>query len=304
MMNQDAGNPIWQDLSSDWLNWADRLAPQADKINRHLIDALELHGMADRVAQRCHNGLCVLDLASGVGEPAFGLAALLSSAFSDMPESAKGKPFPSGRVIASDIAPSMCAGLAGRAARAEIANLDVVAANMQSLPFADAMFHGVSCRFGIMFCQNPDQALRETRRVLAPGGRAAFMVWGPMAENPLFGAMDAIFKQVLGTGFEAAGLDLFGFSSAENSVARLINAGFDDVSLVTHTPCGRIPAAAPFWRPQMQMLFGAALRNATSGQGREIDDLMRASLSQHIEDTYFRVPMCFHVLSGRREMAV
>ncbi|OKH88324.1 class I SAM-dependent methyltransferase [Thalassospira sp. TSL5-1] len=302
-MNQNAGNPVWQDLSSDWLNWADRLAPQADKINRHLADALELHAMADQPGRSGPNGLCVLDLASGVGEPAFGLAALLSSAFLDMSASAEEKSLPQGRVIASDIAPLMCAGLAGRAARAEIANLDVVAANMQSLPFSDGVFDGVSCRFGIMFCQNPDQALRETRRVLSPGGRAAFMVWGPMAENPLFAAMDAIFTRVLGTGFEAAGLDLFGFSSAENSVARLINAGFDDVSLVTHTPCGRIPASAPFWRPQMEMLFGASLRNATFEQGREIDDLMRASLSQHIEDTYFRVPMCFHVLSGRREAA-
>ncbi len=302
-MNHNLGNPIWHDLSSDWLNWADRLAPQADKINRHLIEALELPAIAAQPDRNRTEGLSVLDLASGVGEPAFGLAALLCPSSSDAPETAAKKPQPTGRVIATDIAPSMCRGLASRAAQAEIANLEVVPADMQALPFADGAFDGVSCRFGIMFCHDPDLALREARRVLAPGGRAAFMVWGPMAENPLFGAMDANFQQVLGAGFEAAGLDLFGFSSAEQSVARLINAGFEDVSLVTHVPCGRIPATAPFWRPQMEMLFGCLLRNATIEQGREIDDLMRASLSQHIEDAYFRVPMCFHVLSGRREMA-
>ncbi|AUG53659.1 class I SAM-dependent methyltransferase [Thalassospira marina] len=299
-MNQVTGNPVWQDLSSDWLNWADRLAPQADKINRHLIDALELPKLVRQPIHHDDAGLRVLDLASGVGEPAFGIARLLNGEMPPSSPDGESRPVLKGRVTATDIAPGMCHGLAVRAAQASLANLDVVAADMQKLPFANGAFDAVSCRFGIMFCDDADLALRECLRVLALGGRAAFMLWGPMAENPLFMAMDQALRDVLGIGFTAAGLDPFGFASPETSVARLINAGFEDVSLVTHVPRGRIPQAARFWRPQMEMLFGPHMRKADAAAQKAIDERMHANLSQHIEDAHFRVPMCFHILSGSR----
>lgn len=65
----------WHHLSSDWINWADRLAPAAGKINRHMIEAADLPGLA---AAREGAALDVLDLASGVGEPALPLPIQLS----------------------------------------------------------------------------------------------------------------------------------------------------------------------------------------------------------------------------------
>ncbi|WP_417814007.1 class I SAM-dependent methyltransferase [Thalassospira alkalitolerans] len=276
---------MWHHLSSDWLNWADQLAPAAQKINRHLIEALDLPALARAADGRA---LTVLDLASGVGEPAFGIARMLAGDDAAM----------RGHVIASDIVPGMCSGLAERAVSDGLSNLSVVAADMEKLPFAADAIDAISCRFGVMFCSDPDLALRESNRVLRSGGRAAFMLWAPMADNPLFCAMDAVLSNILGTGFADAGLDLFGFADADAACGRMRDAGFSDVSLSNHKPAGRIPERAAFWKPQMEMLFGHHLRDASDSARGTIDGAMFEPLRPHIEDGHFRVPMCFHVLSG------
>lgn len=273
----------WHHLSSDWLNWADRLAPAAEKINRHLVEALDLDGLA-RTSADDGAGTCVLDLASGVGEPAFSIARALAGC--------------EGRVVASDIVPGMCAGLLARARAEGIGNLSVVAADMMGLPFGDGRFDAVSCRFGVMFCPDPDLTLREARRVLRPGGRAAFMVWGPMADNPLFGAMESVLGDLAGTGFAHSGLNLFEFADPAQSMDRMKAAGFDDVTISTHQPAGRIPQTAAFWKPQMEMLFGHHLRALPDVMREKIDQAMFDALSSHIAEDHFRVPMCFHVFSG------
>jgi len=277
---------VWHQLSSDWLNWADQLAPAAQKINRHLIDALDLPVLARAADGR---QLVMLDLASGVGEPAFGIARMLAG---------EDEPALHGHVIASDIVPGMCAGLAERAGAEGIGNLSVVAADMEKLPFGAGTMDAISCRFGVMFCHDPDAALGEANRVLRTGGRAAFMLWVPMVDNPLFAAMDGVLGNMLGTGFADAGLDLFGFADPALATARMARAGFGDVTVTTHNPAGRIPERAAFWKPQMEMLFGPQLRAATDAERGAIDTAMFEVLRPYVTDGYFQVPICFHVLAG------
>lgn len=286
---------MWHHLSSDWLNWADQLAPAAQKINRHLIDALDLPALVRAADGR---GLTVLDLASGVGEPAFGIAQMLA----DAGDNGDGDPALHCQVIASDIVPSMCAGLAERAGAEGIGNLSVVAADMEKLPFGTGTMDAVSCRFGVMFCHDPDAALHDASRVLRAGGRAAFMLWAPLVDNPLFAAMDGvlgnILGNILGTGFTDAGLDLFGFADPTSATARMARAGFGDVTLTTHSPAGRIPERAAFWKPQMEMLFGPQLRKASDAERGAIDAAMFEALRPYVTDGHFQVPICFHVLAG------
>jgi len=282
----EVASETWHHLSSDWLNWADQLAPAAQKINRHLIEALDLPVLAHAADER---GLAVLDLASGVGEPAFGIARMLAG------EDELGL---HGQVIASDIVPGMCAGLAERAGAEGIGNLSVVAADMEKLPFGTGTMDAVSCRFGVMFCHDPDAALHDASRVLRAGGRAAFMLWAPLVDNPLFAAMDGVLGNMLGTGFADAGLDLFGFADPTLATSRMIRAGFGDVTITTHNPAGRIPERAAFWKPQMEMLFGPQLRAATDAERGAIDAAMFEALRPYVADGHFQVPICFHVLAG------
>lgn len=54
------------------------------------------------------------------------------------------------------------------------------------LPFESGSFDAVTCAFGLSHMENPQQAINETFRVLAPGGCFAFTLWfGPDDGNEL-----------------------------------------------------------------------------------------------------------------------
>lgn len=53
------------------------------------------------------------------------------------------------------------------------------------LPFDDRTFDALVCQFGVMFFPDRLAAFREAHRVLKPGGRFVFNVWGSVAENPI-----------------------------------------------------------------------------------------------------------------------
>ena len=115
-------------------------------------------------------GMQVLDLASGPGDPALSLGEAVA---------------PSGRVTAPDLVPEMLDGPAEQARARGLANLTTQPADIEVLPFPNAQFDVVTCRFGIMFCPDVRRALQEIHSVLKSGGRAAFVVWGP-SDQPFF----------------------------------------------------------------------------------------------------------------------
>src|SRR5215204_302555 len=79
-----------------------------------------------------------------------------------------------GAAVGIDISPSML-GEAVRRARSIGANPSFVRANAKSLPFLDASFEGAVCGGTLNEFGDPARVLRETYRVLEPGGRLAIM---------------------------------------------------------------------------------------------------------------------------------
>jgi ubiquinone/menaquinone biosynthesis C-methylase UbiE len=85
-------------------------------------------------------------------------------------------------LVATDLSPAMLE--FARARSAGHAGIAWRQADAQQLPFADAAFGTVVCAFGFMFAADRQAALREARRVLAPGGLLAFTVWDRIEDNP------------------------------------------------------------------------------------------------------------------------
>jgi SAM-dependent methyltransferase len=112
----------------------------------------------------------VLDLASGVGDPALSIAREVA---------------PSGRVTATDLGPGMMSLAEELARKKGLTNIEFREANAESLPFADKSYDVLTCRFGVMFFPDLPKALRECFRVLKPLGRAAFVAWGKK-DQPFF----------------------------------------------------------------------------------------------------------------------
>src|SRR3989442_3056255 len=117
-------------------------------------------------------GLRVLDLACGAGTPALAEARRVG---------------PRGNVVGTDTSEAMLS-LAREYAQEEgLANAEFRVADAGALPFQDGSFDRVTSGFGAMYFPDLSRALAETFRVLRPGGRLAWLVWGPF-DQPFYQA--------------------------------------------------------------------------------------------------------------------
>jgi ubiquinone/menaquinone biosynthesis C-methylase UbiE len=159
-------------------------------------------------------GMKVLDLASGTGEPAISLAERVG---------------PQGSVTAVDQSSDLLGIAAERARNKKLANLTTQQADAHTLPFADQSFDLATCRFGVMFFADPKRALTELHRVLKPGARACFAVWGPIEQPYWQSTMKIVQRQVGGVLLPAGGADPFRYSAAGSLSEVLRAAGFQEV---------------------------------------------------------------------------
>lgn len=167
----------------------------------------------------------------------------------------------SGSVAGLDIAPAMLK--VARESTPDELGIQWCEADAEALPFADGTFDVVLCQMGLQFFPDPLGALREMRRVLAPGGRAVLNVPGPTP--PLFAAMEeALGKHV---GARAAGFahTLFSLHDPRELRALMTGAGFADVDVTRATRTLALPPAREFlW----QYLYSTPL-GAVVGQARQ-----------------------------------
>ncbi|SEE32830.1 Methyltransferase domain-containing protein [Rhizobiales bacterium GAS188] len=78
-------------------------------------------------------------------------------------------------VVACDLTADMLAEVKREAAERGLANIAVQQAPAERLPFADASFDFVLCRFTVHHWQDMEAGLREARRVMKPSGRGIFI---------------------------------------------------------------------------------------------------------------------------------
>lgn len=53
------------------------------------------------------------------------------------------------------------------------------------LPFPERSFDALFCQYGVMFFPDKVQAMKEARRILAPGGTYIFNIWDSFEHNPI-----------------------------------------------------------------------------------------------------------------------
>ena len=148
---------------------------------------------------------------------------------------------PHAKLLATDLNDSML-----DYARAKFGAGDAVEwkqADATDLPFADQSFDAVVCQFGLMFFPDKERAVRETFRVLKPGGTFLFNVWDAIEQNDL----PHIAHEVVSKFFADNPPDFytvpFSFHDRETIQLLLSAAGFDDIQF-TLLPLDAIAASA------------------------------------------------------------
>lgn len=156
------------DTVNAWIKWHKHLANFTILVTDALLATAQLRP-----------GMHVLDLASGVGDPALTAAAAIA---------------PKGQLTATDLNPAMLAFIEDQARQRHITNINFREASVESLPFPNATFDAITCRFGIMFFADLNKSLRECLRVLKPKSRITFVAWG-RREQPFFATTGGILMK-------------------------------------------------------------------------------------------------------------
>jgi SAM-dependent methyltransferase len=159
-MTDSRSRDEWQERSKAWAATGPQGKSQDDSFNQMIIAEAAIKPGED-----------VLDIATGGGNPAVSTALSMNG---------------HGSVTCTDLTPRMLETTRVRAENLSLAIMRFAAADMRALPFPDGTFDCITCRFGIMFPDDKIAAASEARRVLKPGGRIAYVVWGPYEENPAF----------------------------------------------------------------------------------------------------------------------
>jgi SAM-dependent methyltransferase len=149
----------WGEQAEGWEATRDELRTTTMPVSAWMIDALDPQP-----------GQTLLELAAGTGDVGLLAAELVE---------------PGGVLISSDFSPEMLQVAQRRAEELGVRNVRFKQIDADtSIDVEAGSIDGVLCRWGYMLMADPENALRETRRVLRPGGRLALAAWAEPEHNP------------------------------------------------------------------------------------------------------------------------
>jgi SAM-dependent methyltransferase len=150
-----------------------------------------------------------------------------------------------------------------------------------------ASVDGVICRFGYMLLLDPEAALRETRRVLKPGGRVALAVWDDLERNPWMKVLrEALVARGLTPAAVPDGPGPFSLASDAAVAELLATAGFEDVEVAPIDLVMRAASLDAWWDYMMQTSVTTAelVRGLAPAEHYELRDLVDAGYSPYVRD--------------------
>lgn len=177
-------------------------------------------------------------------------------------------------------------------------------ADVERLPFPDHMFDAVVCAFGLGHFPQPELAVAECVRTLAPGGRITFAWWDDPARQRVQGLFREATAEIGVTVPKDVpqGHNVFRFSNSDEFLRLLNGAGLTGVAITVHTASFFVPDTETLWRGGLGslVLTGAIIRH----QDRATQDLIRTAFERRAQ-VYksahgLTLPIAFKIGSGQR----
>ncbi|MBX9830300.1 MAG: methyltransferase domain-containing protein [Xanthobacteraceae bacterium] len=193
----------WESAAPGWAKWEHVFAASLARATDAMIDRAGIRP-----------GMRVVDLACGAGSQSIQAAKRVG---------------PNGRVVASDISPTMLEHVRRSADRAGLKNIETLECAAEDLK-AEACFDASICRLGLMLFPSPRKALGAVRRALKPGARFSALVFTTPASNPFMAQPMAILLCHAGKSFPAPGQPGIFALGGEGVLERMMkDSGLDDV---------------------------------------------------------------------------
>jgi ubiquinone/menaquinone biosynthesis C-methylase UbiE len=222
----------WEGAAAGWVRRHQEISRFAQPVADWLLGAVHLQP-----------GQRVLDLAAGLGEIGIAAAAQVG---------------PDGSVVIGDQAEAMVRAARERVAELGLENVEVRRLDAEWIDLSVGTVDAIVCRWGLMLMADPDTALQECRRVLAPAGRLALAVWAAPEKNPwaLIPAATLIGRGLMempGRHAEQHVPGMFALSDPGALGERLAAAGFTEVEIDTVTLTRGQASFEEFWEMTLDM---------------------------------------------------
>ena len=168
-----------------------------------------------------------------------------------------------------------------------------------ALPFPDRSFDVVLCQQGLQFFPERQKALREMRRVLVPGGRAALSVW--TGASPYFMAHREGLARHISSEAAASAAAAFSLPDAAELRGLLEAAGYRHVSVHNVRMTLRLPPPDEFLLQHLSAMPAAGLVAAASEESREALGLVayvKENTRAYVDGYGLAVPQEVNVATG------
>jgi len=130
------------------------------------------------------------------------------------------------RLVVSDFSPNMLQIASDRLSKLENPKPELHKVNVQDIPFDKDSFDRIYANYVLHLVPDPDKAIQEIYRVLQPGGRAGFTVWGRPENSPKF-TID--YESKIESGITTQFPQGFSLHDKEALKERFLKAGFSKV---------------------------------------------------------------------------
>ena len=159
----------------------------------------------------------VLDIASGLGEPAIPAAQLVG---------------PDGWVYGTDLVEEMLIHAREKAATAGVSNIEFLCVDGETLDFEAAHFDAATCRWGLMFMPTPEACLRLIHGVMKDDARFATACWSAPEKNPFVSVLIQALANFMELPKPPPGAPgIFSMADPDRLRSLLESAGFRDIEL-------------------------------------------------------------------------
>jgi ubiquinone/menaquinone biosynthesis C-methylase UbiE len=230
----------WNSVAQGWKEWWQPIERGSQKLSRRLVELAEI-----KPGQR------VLDIATGIGEPAMTAAKIVGTG---------------GRVLATDISEQMLAVAKQRSTSLGLGNIiEFRESDAENLDLLNSSFDAALCRWGLMLMPNLYTAISKIYNSLKSGGRLAAAVWADAPKVPIISLATRVIGEQVQLPAPPVGIpNPFSLADTNKLKNSLAKAGFSDINSETVVVTFEFASGEDYCR--YCQAVSASARNALSNQ--------------------------------------